>query len=144
MELMQASSLLKFVVVAFGLIHLACPFHKNESRPIGPEVKVSLAIYFKQGVTNEQIEKFWHEVLSRPDPEGKGHYHREGVGDISRIFPPVQGHEGIAMSFLPDATAEEREAIKRSIRSAPIVYRVLENVAPVDVKDVEAVEHIHK
>ena len=136
---MQASTLLKFVAVAtFGLLHVACPFHKDESRPIGPEVKASLVIYLKQGVTNEQIEKFWQEVLSRPDPEGRGHYHRDGVGDISRIFPSVQGHEGIAMSFLPDATNEEREKIKRAVRESPVVYKVLENVAPADVKDIEA------
>lgn len=136
---MQASSLLKFMAVAtFCLIHLACPFHRNETRPIGPEVKASLAIYFRQGVTNEQIEKFWQEVLSRPDPDGRGHYHRDGVGDISRIFPSVQGHEGIAMSFFPDATNEEREEIKRAVRDSPIVYKVLENVAPADVKDLEA------
>jgi hypothetical protein len=136
---MQASSLLKFAAVAtFSVIHLACPFHKDESRPIGPEVKASLVIYFKRGVTNEQIEGFWHKILSRPDPLGRGYYHRDGVGTSSRIFPSVQGHEGVATSFFQDATNEEREEIIRAVRASPIVYKVLEDVAPADVKAAES------
>ena len=105
-------------------------------RPIGPEVKASLVIYFKLGVTNQQIEDFWHEVLSRADPQGRGYYHRAGVGDISRV-KSIQGHEGLAMSFFPDATKEEREEVTRDIRSSPIVYKILENVAPADVKKLD-------
>ena len=105
-------------------------------RSVGPEVKASLVIYFKSGVSNEQVNTFWEEVLSRRDPSGKGYYHRNGVGDIGRIAP-VQGHEGISMSFFPDATKKEREEVTRDIKSSPIVYRVLENIAPAEVKKID-------
>jgi len=105
-------------------------------RPIGPEVKASLVIYFKPGITNQQVEDFWHEVLSRPDPSGKGYYHRNGVGDIGRIAP-VQGHEGISVSFFPDATKEERDEVIHDITSSPIVYKVLRDIAPADVKKLD-------
>ena len=133
----QASSLIKVgVLVMVGLIQLACPRHEQPMRPIGPEVKASLVIYFKSGVTNEQVNTFWEEVLSRPDPSGKGYYHRNGVGDIGRIAP-VQGHEGISMSFFPDATKEEREEVIHDITSSPIVYKVLRDIAPADVKKLD-------
>jgi hypothetical protein len=128
---------LKVVALAvFVFLQSGCPFHKNEMRPIGPEVKASLVIYFKPGITNQQVEDFWHEVLSKPDPQGRGYYHRAGVGDISRI-KSVQGHEGVSMSFSPNATDEERKEVERDIRSSPIVYKVLENVAPADVKKID-------
>ena|SRR2546423_9733889 len=133
----ETSSFLRVVALAvLVLVNSACPHDQNKMRPIGPEVKASLVIYFKHGVTHDQIEEFWDEVLSRPDPRG-GHYHRDGVGTISRIYPPVQGHEGIAMTFFPDATKEERDEVKRDISSSPIVYKVLENVSPADVKKIE-------
>jgi hypothetical protein len=128
----------KVLAIAFiGLFHLACPLHQNKMRPTGPHVKASLVIYFKQGVTDDQIEKFWHEVLSKPDPQGRGYYHRSGVGEISRIYPALQGHEGISLLFFPDATNDEREEVQRDIRSSPLVYKVLENVIPADVKKID-------
>lgn len=129
----QKSSLFSCaMLVAVVLIQSGCPFRKNEMRPIGPEVKASLVIYFKHGVTNQEIEEFWHAVLSKPDAQGGGYNHRAGVGDISRI-KSVQEHEGVAMSFFPDATDEHREMVTRDIRSSPLVYKILENVAPADV-----------
>jgi hypothetical protein len=124
------------VILTLGLMQLACPRREPPMRSVGPEVKASLVIYFKSGVSNEQVNAFWEEVLSRPHPSGKGYYHRNGVGDIGRIAP-VQGHEGISMSFFPNATKEEREEVTRDIRSSPIIYKILENVAPADVKKLD-------
>jgi hypothetical protein len=125
------------VIVALAVLQFACPRNQNQMRPIGSTVKASLVIYFNRNVTEEQVEKFWHEVLSRPDLQGRGHYyHRNGVGEIGRI-PPVQEHKGISISFFPDATKEEREGVERDISSSPIVYRVLQNIAPAEVRKIE-------
>lgn len=124
------------VILTLGLMQLACPRHEPPMRSVGPEVKASLVVYFKSGVTNERVNAFWEEVLSRPDPSGKGYYHRNGVGDIGRVAP-VQGHEGISMSFFPDATKEEREEVIHDITSSPIVYKVLRDIAPADVKKLD-------
>jgi hypothetical protein len=73
------------------------------------------------------------EVLSYPDPQGRGHSHREGIGMILRENA-VEGHESVAINFRGDATEAQREQIKRAVGASPIVFRVLENVAPANVK----------
>lgn len=124
------------ILIAFDLMLSGCPLRKNEMRPIGPEVKQNLVIFFKLGITNEQVEGFFDEVLSKPDPNGKGFYLRKGISEFSRIHP-VQGHEGVAISFFSYATNEEREAVVRDVKSSPIVYKVLENTAPAEVKELD-------
>lgn len=137
MEVHQASSFIKIgVILTVGLLQLACPHAQQPMRAVGPEVKASLVIYFNSGVTNAQVNTFWKEVLSRPDPAAKGYYHRKGVGDIGRTSS-VQGHEGISISFFPDATKEEREEVIHDIISSPIVYKVLRDIAPADVKELD-------
>lgn len=106
-------------------------------RPIGPEVKADLVLFFNSGVTDEQINTFWKEVLSRPNPQGKGYDHRAGVGPISRVFPAVQGHEGISLSFFPSATQAQRDELEREVKSSPVVYRVLKNTAPIKIKKLD-------
>ena len=138
--MLQKSSVLRVAtLVGFSFMLSGCPIRKNEMRPIGPEVRQNLVIFFKPGVGDKQVEGFFDEFLSKPDPNGKGFYLRKGIREFTRIHP-VDGHEGIAISFFPNATNEERETIKRDIRSSPLVYRVLENVAPADVKKIDDVK----
>ncbi len=117
-------------------IQHAPSYESDKMIPVGPEVKASLVIYFKVGVADEQIDDFWHNVLSRPHPQGRGYYHRTGVSETMRLLP-VQGHEGIAITFSEDATQGQRYEVKQDINSSPIVYKVLENVAPNDVKKLD-------
>ena len=128
--LIAASAFTSFKILdAFGQVR-----YKHEQMiPIGPEVEASLVVYFKHGITHDQIEYFWENVLSYPDPRGRGHAHREGVGMVSREAA-VEGHEGVAINFRGNATEAQRDQIKRDVSASPIVFRVLENVAPADVK----------
>ena len=106
-------------------------------RPIGPDVKADLIIYFKLGVTEKQVDTFWHEVLSRPRPDGRGEDSRDGVASVMRLFRAVQGHEGISLSFFPSATQAQRDELEREVKSSPIVYKVLKNTAPINVKKLD-------
>jgi hypothetical protein len=143
MQFLSSRQTLTLIAVLFvALLSIACirtspSYEKNEMIPIGPEVKASLVIYFKAGTTDEQIEDFWHGVLSDPDPQGRGYSHRPGVGDLMRVFPAVQGHEGIAITFFPEATENQRDELEAEIKSSPIVYKVLKDVAPKDVKKLD-------
>ena len=97
-----------------------------------PEVTADLIVYFKADVTHEQIESFWNKVLSYSAPDGHQSL-RPGVGRLSRV-ESLEGHEGIAVIFFWQASDGERAQLRRSIDESPIVFTVLENIAPKDVK----------
>lgn len=131
-------SQLSFFVLTFVLSQMTsgCIFRQQEMRPIGPDVRASLVIYFKSGVTREEIQKFWTEELSEPNPEGKGYRLRDGIGGILKIAP-TQGHEGLAVTLFPKVTPEQRTEIKKTLEESPLVYRILEDVVPMDVKKID-------
>ena len=130
--------LLSFLCFLLGMGAMTCSLGgKETSSPIGPNAPASLIIYFKVGVTEEQINTFSQQVLSTPHPQGRGRNLREGIGLQLRVFPSVQGHEAIALTFLADAEQSQREEIKSAVLASPIVYKVLENRAPSDVKSLE-------
>ncbi len=41
-----------------------------------------------------------------------------------------------AITFFPSATKEQCEDLKRAVESSPVVYKVLENLAPTHVKKI--------
>ena len=120
-----------------GLFTWPCSHEKDKMIPIGPDVKASLVIYFRKGASDNEIDHFVKTVLSKPDPHGRGYYSREGVRDVLIIYPPVQGHEGYTVTFFPEATQAQRDELKAAVSASLIVYKVLENVAPGDVKKIE-------
>jgi hypothetical protein len=119
----------------FAVITGGCPFTKSENPvlPIGPTVKADLLVYFKRDLSQGQINDFINNVISIPDREGGGYDLPAGVRTRLRLRP-VEGHEGIAITFFPNATKEQREELLRSIKTSPLVFRVLENTIPDNVK----------
>jgi hypothetical protein len=121
--------------ICFGLLNLACPTDKHEEKmePIGPGVRADLLIYFKTEATEAETNLFYKDVLSRPSPDGRGYSNPPGVRTVLRLSE-VQDHEGVAVTFFPAATKDERENLKQSVHSSSLVYKVLENRSPADVR----------
>lgn len=121
-------------ICILAFLCVACPFSKSpHPRPIGPTVKADVLIYFNRGISPEESNHFVKSVLSRPHPEGRGDYNAPGVQTILAIRI-VEGHEGIAVTFFPNATNEQRQELMKAIRESQLVYKVLENVSPDSVK----------
>jgi hypothetical protein len=122
-----------------GLAILACCVSAcslNERiHNMGPEVTADLVVYFKADVTPEQIESFWNRELSYSAPDGHQSL-RSGVGRLSRV-ESVEGHEGIAIIFFWQAWNSERAQLRRDIDASLLVFAVLENIAPQDVKSLK-------
>ena len=130
--------------IIFTAIFIACLTthscswpESNEMVQIGPDVKASMVIYYKAGVNEDQINYFLQNVIGRPDPEGRGYYHRDGIIMVLRVYPSVQGHEATAITLSDKITQVQRDEIKKEIISSPIVYKVLENIVPADVKKLD-------
>ena len=122
------------LLVGVAIVRAACHHSEPAMVPVGPDVRYDLLIFFNTDVTHDQIDTFWNEVLSYPTRDG--HWTRPGVGGILRVAA-VQGHEGVAVSFFSNATDAERTDIKSRVRSSPIVYRVMENVVPLNIKRID-------
>jgi hypothetical protein len=122
-------------ICLLGLLSNACPFNSDKSdlRPIGPTVEADILIYFDSDLSHEEINGFHQNVLSRPDPEGRGYDLAPGVRTVLKLRA-VEGHEGIAVTFFPYATNEQRQDLMRAIKESQLVYKVLENVAPDSIK----------
>jgi len=120
-------------VVGLALFSSACSRPDERMYPIGPGVKASFVIYFKSGVTDEQVNEFSKRVLSKPRADGRGDNLPDGVQTFLRA-PTVSGHEAIAITFFANATPEQRQTLIHDVNASSLVYKVLENVAPSDVK----------
>lgn len=114
---------------------MACPFNRDHGKmePIGPGVRADLLIYFKNGATDDEINLFYKEVLSRTSPDGRGYSNPPGVSTVLRLSN-VQGHEGVAVTFFPAATKEQRDSLRESVQSSSLLYKTLENAVPGQVK----------
>jgi hypothetical protein len=126
----QLTALLGLAIVASCVS--ACSLNERIHN-IGPGVTADLIVYFKPDATREQIDSFWENVLKYSDPNGGGHFLRPGVGRLSRV-ESVEGHEGIAIILFWQAPDAERAQLRRGIDASPLVFTVLENIAPKDVK----------
>jgi hypothetical protein len=123
-------ALLGLAILAFCFS--ACNLNERVHN-MGPDVNADLIVYFKADTTGEHIRDFWENVLKYPNPKGGGQFLSPGVGRLSRV-ESVEGHEGIASIFFWDAEDAERAQLRRSIEASPMVFTVLENIAPKDVK----------
>ena len=127
-----------YTLIAIAVLTLStgCPWKNERMYPIGPGVKASLVIYFKSNVSEQDINSFLEQTLMAWNSELKGYDHKPGVGTILRL-EPVQAHEAIAVTFFQSASEDERQRIKSAVRASSIVYRVLENVIPNEVKRID-------
>jgi hypothetical protein len=101
--------------------------------PIGPDVKADLVVFFKKEATDDQIYTFAKENIG--DPVDRGYRSLPGMRTTLLVF--VDGHEGYAITFFPDATEVERKYVRSRIDASPIVFKVMENVAPSNIKKVD-------
>ena len=94
--------------------------------------KTDNVVYFNKDVTNEEVQQFWDEVVGNPT----GATSSELLPGISGVMATkdVDGHRAIAIEFWSYATQEQREYVMSRILASPLVYTVLEDVAPSEVE----------
>jgi hypothetical protein len=110
---------------------------KEEFRA-APEIKASLVIFFKAGVTDDEIRKLFTNIqlaltlrrrlVKNLQPE---------ICNILRVYPSVQNHERIALTFCDVTDKDDRDAIGKVIKASSSVYKVLEDIAPIQVTKID-------
>ena len=129
--LIVASSFTSFKILdALGRVQ-----YKHEQMiPIGPDVRADLVIFFKAEASDDEIHKFSNETIS--NPKDGGHWPLPGIRDTLYILP-IDGHQGYAVTFFPEATEEQRKYVRSRVDASPIVYKVIENVAPTNIEKID-------
>ena len=108
----------------------SCDRPEMEMRPIGPDVKADLVVFFKKDATHDQIKSFVEETISNRTDRG----YDSLPGMRTTMLVSFDGHQGYAITFFPNATDAERKYVRSRIDTSPIVFKVMENVAPDDIK----------
>lgn len=124
-----ATAILMFAV---GLIP-ACRRTEMKMEPIGPDVKADLVVFLKKETTDDQINTFVQETIG--DRADRGYRSLPGMRRTLLVL--VDGHKGYAITFFQDATDAQRKYVRSRIDASPLVFKVIENVAPDDIKEVK-------
>ena len=99
----------------------------------GPNDINDLVFFYKPEATHQQKELFQNSILHKADPEAKGYDLPDGVIDL--MYVRQDGYEGYALNFSKNAPPQQQEMLKLAIQRSPIVYKVYENVAPSQIKN---------
>src|SRR5687768_15280321 len=94
----------------------------------GPDIRARIVAIFKKGTTAKEIFNFDRTVIGVPNPVGTGYHSLPGIRTVVGVF--VQGFDGVAINFQPDASEEEISFVKKRIVDSFLVFRVYENVIP--------------
>jgi hypothetical protein len=120
-------------LVSFALVLSACTRPDERMYPIGPDVRADLFIIFKTTASPEEVYKFSNETIS--DPKDGGSWPLPGIHEILHVY--VDGREAYAVRFFPGASEDQRKYVRSRIDSSPLVFKVMENVVPSDIKKVQ-------
>lgn len=121
------------LVLLFATVCIGCSPDTGKMVPLMPNSFANLVIVYKKGTTDEQISNFWNKLLSRTSSD-------------SPLFPAIDtilkikessGYSLTAIVYHSHATPEQREDVKKAALGSPIVYKVLENVKPNEIKRIE-------
>lgn len=121
-------------ILTLVLVVTSCsPAPEDKMVPLLPNGVASLVIIYKEKTTNDQINYFLNNVLTDPKSEGHGL-----LPSISlRASEKIHGYDATVIAYRAQATQEQRDEVKRAAVGSPIVYKVLENVVPSQIKQIE-------
>ena len=123
-----------FSLLGLALFLYGCNRPDDRMYPIGPGVKADLVVFFKSDATDDQIYKFVTATIS--DPKDGGYWPLPGIRTTLSLRA-IDGHQGEAITFFPEATEAQRRYARSRIDSSPIVFKVMEDVVPSDIKRVQ-------
>ena len=110
--------------------------HEDRIIEMGSDMPKGLVIVFKKQTSQDQIEQFNREILSKPHPEGKGYYSADGMCLFTRP-PGVQGYDMVQIRFCQNSTEEQQAQLKADVLASPLVYKVFDDVKPSEIKNID-------
>jgi hypothetical protein len=124
------------LILAFASMVISCGPDTGKMTPLLPNGVANLVIIYKKETTDEQIGYFWENVLGHKRPDTPGYELLPAIGLIVKD-DNIPGYKATAINYHSDAPQWQRDEVKRAALSSPIVYKILENVAPSKIKKIE-------
>jgi hypothetical protein len=102
----------------------------------GPDVRSSVVVYYKEGISHKEISDFQDAQLYQVRPDGRGKGLMPGIRTFSSLIPEqAHGHYGFALDLDSGMRADERESLVSSLSNSPLVFKVYRQVAPNSIPD---------
>jgi hypothetical protein len=135
-----------FIVVCistFGFQTQSCrPTENDRINRMGPDVHAELVFFFKKGVSADEIFEFQRTVIGIPNEKNSGYASLPGM--MTTVAIEINGYDGEAINFKPNATEEQKAFVKKRVVESPLIYRVYENVVPDEIKDLPNAKDMEK
>lgn len=119
--------------VSFGFQVRSCQPQDDRIIHMSPDVHAEVVLFFKKGTTSDEIFEFQRTVIGIPNANSSGYSSLPGMMSVVKV--EVNGFEGEAINFKPNATEEQKAFVKKRVTESPVVYKVYENVVPNEIKD---------
>jgi len=102
----------------------------------GPDVRSSLVVYYKVGISETEISDFQDVQLHQARPDGRGKDFKPGIRAFLRLIPDqAHGHNGFALDLDSEMRPDQRESLISSLSSSPLVFKLYREVAPNAIPD---------
>jgi len=102
----------------------------------GPDVRSSLVVYYKAGISHKEISDFQDAQLYQARPDGHGKDFKPGIRTFLSLIPDqAHGHYAFAVDLDPRMRPSQRESLISSLSSSPLVFKVYRDVAPNSIPD---------
>ncbi|MEQ1607089.1 MAG: hypothetical protein ABL999_19665 [Pyrinomonadaceae bacterium] len=127
--------ILTFCFSTFGCAHSCGAQQDDQLNQMGPNVQAGLVFFFKKGTGWKEILEFHRTTIGIPDPRPNSSGHSLLPGMMSIVKIDLDGFEGEAINFQPDASDEEKAFVKKRVLDSLLVYKIYENVVPSEITD---------
>jgi hypothetical protein len=102
----------------------------------GPDVRSSLVVYYKAGISEAEMSNFQDAQLYQARPGGHGKEFKPGIRTFLALIPEqAHGHYAFTLDLDSRMSPEQRESLVSSLSSSPLVFRVYRAVAPNSIPD---------
>ena len=118
------------IFIFAAALNRSCHRQEVKMEPIGPDVQANLVVFFKTDATADQIYTFAKETIGNPTDRG----YESLPGMRTTLLVSVDGHKGYAITFFPEATEAQRRYVRTRVDASPLVFKVVENVIPDEIK----------
>lgn len=127
--------ILPLFLLLFAFQSQSCGPESKKINRMGPDEQADLVYFFNKGTTPDQISVFQRTIVGIPNETGTGY--QSLPGEMTNVAVRIDGFDGQALRFQPDATNEQKSFIRDRVYASSLIHKIYENVVPSQIKDLD-------